>query len=417
MLATRQDGALLVEQGINIGNRISELRRRRGLTQEALADKAGLSIAVIKKVEQGRGGCRIETYHAIARALNVITLAFVAPQAPEPRAADYQDAALAEIRSVINPAKGITGEPLFDTGDDEPDLGMLAQAVHAVGLAFHADRYDTVAQLVPAVVRSAHLHVSALDGTDRETALRLRADILGVAGRYLIQVREHDLALIALGNSLADALAIGDQTTAAAAISSQGWALMRQARFGEVERLCATAADQVEPVVSKASVAELSAWGYLLLRAAGAAARNNRPSEAREFLSVAAAAAAPLPREESVKSWRWGQLTVALQGPQIELLAGRPDKALELTEQLPCHTGRTMPSDWNRHGIDKAKAFVMVGDADRATEILTKLKDSAPEWLRYQQSAREVAEDILASRKRMPSETQLELADFLQAQM
>lgn len=404
-----------MKEDINIGTRVVELRRRRGLTQEELADKAGLSVPVVKKIEQGRGGCRMETYHAIARALNVVTLAFASPDSPEPQASAYQDGALADIRSAINPPTSISGQPLHPLGADEPDLAMLGQAVHSVAMAYHNDRYDTVARLVPAVVRSAHLHVNALGGDDLAQAQRLRSNILGVAGRYLIQVREHDLALMALRDSLQDALAIGDQPLAAAAVSSQAWALMRQGRFGEVEDLCASSADAVEPRVSKATADELSAWGWLLLRACAAAARNNRPEEAREYLAYAASAAAPMGREQEMTTGyrSFGPLTVALKGPETEVVLGQPDRALQLAGQLPRNVGRTSSSDWHRHGIDKAKALVMSGEVDRATQTLARLKGSAPEWLRYQQSAREVAEDIIDSRKRMPSQEQLKLADFL----
>lgn len=405
-------------EDINISDRVSELRRRRGLTQEDLADRTGLSVPTIKKIEQGRGGARMETYHTIARALGVVTLAFVTPQAPKPRVDTNQDAALAGMRSAINPPLNLNGEPMASPHLDEPDLRMLKQAVAAISAAYVSDRYDTVAQLTPAVVHSAHFHVRELDGQDEHTARQLRAGALSVAGRYLIQVREHDLALFALRDSLRDALAVGDQAAAAAAISFQAWALMRQARFSEVESLCVAAADQVEPKISTARTEELGAWGFLLLRAAGAAARNNRPDSAEEYLSVATAAAAATGRETKVKgSWSWGPVTVGVQGPQLALLAGRPDKALELSDRLPQEAGRTMDNDWHRHRIDVAKASVMTGDADRATEILTKIKQASPEWMEHQQSARDVAEDILGSRKRMPTEEQRALADFLHVQV
>ena len=57
---------------------------------------------------------------------------------------------------------------------------------------------------------------------------------------------------------------------------------MRQGRFGEVEALCVASADAIEPRMSRATPGQLAAWGRLLVRAAAAAARNNRPEEARE---------------------------------------------------------------------------------------------------------------------------------------
>ncbi len=402
-----------MNQDTDIGERVAELRRRRGMTQEELAEATELSVPTIKKIEQGRGGARMETYHAIARFFGVVTLAFAAPTAPAPRD-EYQDPSLAAMRAAINPAIDISGEPMFDVGVDEPDLRMLGRAIRSVSLAYYADHYDDVAQLTPSVIRSAHLHVRELDGRDQEQAQRLRADVLGVAGRYLIQVRQHDLALIALRSSLQDALAVGDQPLVAAAISSQAWSLMRQARFSEVESLCVRTADQIEPRMSRATPEQLSAWGWLLLRAGAAAARNNRGSEAREFHSMAAAAGARLPEEvDTAEHLMFGSTTVSLKSIEAELILGHPDRALELSQQIPDDARTRLKTGVNRHHIDRAKAYVQTGDSEAAFGVLSMLRKKSPEWLRYQQAAREVTEDILASPKRMPSRHQREMADFL----
>ncbi|WP_083503398.1 helix-turn-helix domain-containing protein [Frankia casuarinae] len=56
------------------GDRIAQIRRRRSLSQEELAARSGVSVAVIRKLEQNRrAGARIETLHALARGLNVKT--------------------------------------------------------------------------------------------------------------------------------------------------------------------------------------------------------------------------------------------------------------------------------------------------------------------------------------------------------
>ncbi|WP_026123261.1 helix-turn-helix domain-containing protein [Nocardiopsis chromatogenes] len=397
---------------INPGDRIRELRRRRGMTQERLAEAAHLALPTIKKIEQG-GSARMETFNAIARALGKTTLAFATPAAPTP-GDDSPDASLAAIRAAINPPTGITGDPLLNLGSDEPDLVMLGRATKSVSLAYYADRYDDVARLAPSVIRSAHLHVRELDGRDKDEAHRLRADILGVAGRYLIQVRQHDLALTALRDSLRDALEIGHQPLAAAAISSQAWALMRQARFSEVEALCVRTADEIEPRMSRATSDQLSAWGWLLLRAGAAAARNNRAEESREFHSMAASAAARLHEEvDTAEHLMFGRTTVQLKTIESELVTGHPDRVLEQSEHVPGDVGERLKTGVNRHRIDQAKAHLQTGDPGAALEVLQGLRQDAPEWLRYQQAAREVAEDILAAPKRMPSAEQRELADFL----
>lgn len=397
----------------SISDRVRNLRMRRGMTQEELAEQSGLSLAVIKKLEQG-GTCRMETYHQLARTLGVRTVWFISP---EPAEASVDDVVLADMRSAINPPIGLGGRPLYGTADgDHPDLSRLGHAVQVVAAKYHADEYDDLAALMPALVRSAHHHVDAYDtGEQRAEALRLRADLTGLAGRYLIQIRAHDLALIALHASLRDALEIGNVPLAAASVSSQAWAMLRQGRLDEVERLCVDTADQIEPRMSKATADELCGWGYLLLRAAGAASRNNRAAEAREYALTAATAGARLGRqyEDLAGHMNFGPINPQLHLAEIEMLDDHPDKAVQIARELPRDVGPVDTSTWDRHRLDMARAQVRLGEADKATAIMTELRQTHPEWLRYQQYGRDITREIVESRARMPSKEMLGLADFM----
>jgi transcriptional regulator with XRE-family HTH domain len=410
-----QEHRALNENSLIIPDRIRELRRRRGMTQEELAEQAGLSLAVVKKIEQG-GSARMETYHQLARALGVKTVWFAAPSSPEPIEV-IDETVLADMRSVINPPVSPNGKTLYGSADeDQADLSRLRRAVSSMAKAYHEDRYDFLAETIPALVRSAHYHTDFYDaGDDHREALQLRADITGLAGRYLIQVRAHDLALIALRASLRDALEIGDMPLAAAAVSGQAKAMLRQGRYDEIEQICVKTADEIEPRISTATPDELCAWGYLLTYASSAASRNNRASEAREYAVIASAAGARLQREHEdlVGHRAFGPVTAALQMPEVEELDNRPDKTLKLALLVPRDLGRTNSSTWNRHRLTLARAHVRTGNADKATDILTSIRRGRPEWLRYQQHARDTVREILASRPRMPSREMLDLADFM----
>ena len=398
---------------ITIANQIWAIRRRRGMTQQELADAAGVSIQVIKKLEGG-GNARLETLHMIARALGVRTLTFVTSDLPIPREEAVDEVVLADIRSAVHPPIGLAGKPLYGTSDgDEPDLPRLRRAFSSVSAAYHGDRYNDLAQFVPELMRSAHYHVDVYDGTDNEReALHTRGGILGLAGRYLIQIRAHDLALDVFHGSLKDALAISNVPLAVAAISGQAHAMLRQGRFREVEELCLDTAKQVEPKISQASADELSAFGWAMIRAMAAAARNNRPDEASEYLAIAKAAAARIDGEHRTPDDKtFGQATVALKGPENAMIAGRPDEVLRLSRNLTREGLRD--EEWNRHRLDVSHAYVRTGNPDQATSILDELRRQTPHWLRYQQIARDTTREILATRPRTLTEEQKVLADFL----
>ncbi len=55
----------------NIGSKIKELRLLKGLTQEELADKTGLSVRTIQRIESGEVDPRTYTLNALAEALGV----------------------------------------------------------------------------------------------------------------------------------------------------------------------------------------------------------------------------------------------------------------------------------------------------------------------------------------------------------
>ncbi|MFI6905251.1 helix-turn-helix domain-containing protein [Nonomuraea sp. NPDC050394] len=396
----------------SMGNRLRDKRRLKGWTQEDLAHAANLSLPVVKKIEQG-GSARLETLHQLARALGVVTLTFVTPRSPEPRDEDHDAAVLAEIRAAINPPIGLQGTPLYGGADDDLDLTRLDQAIGAMTRAYHSDRYDALAEILPALVRSAHHHVNGLPDRVRSDALRTRANIVGLTGRYLIQIRAHDLALTALHASLRDALEIDDKPLAAAAISGQAHAMLRQGRFAEVERLCSDAADSLEPRVSSASADQLAAWGWMLLRASAAAARNNRPQEAREYHGMAAAAAGPLQREHrTVDAKTFGPLTVQMKQAENALIGGDPGAALEMSAGLRRSSDMT-GEEWDRHQLDVARAHSQTNGADQAVGVLLDLRSRSPHWLRYQQMARDTFRDVIHSSSRALTDDQRALADYL----
>ncbi len=380
------------------GDRLRDIRRRRGLTQEALAEHAGLSTGTVKKIERG-GTARIETYHALARALQVRTSALFESAGPhQSRRHTDDNIDLMRLRQAIAPP--VTFSRRLDTADGEPDLVQLRRTAKDVASAYHRDDYAEVAELLPELVRSSHEAVDHFDGGPQHTeAVRLRGNVLQMAGRYLTQVRALDLAHIALRDAVRDAVAAGDRAGVAAAVYQQGWLLMRQGRLDEAERVSVTTAEEVEPRISRASRQDLGAWGKLLVHASAAAARNNRPREARDMLRLARTAGSALGGGTAVEESSWGRFdwrTVAFQGIENHLVAEQPDRVLSLSARMPAMNNTFR----RRHLLDVAQAHAMVKQGDQATAILGALLDETPEWLRHQRMATDTFQTALAATKR-----------------
>lgn len=72
-----------------LGARLRRLRRERNLTQEGLAERAGVSYKFLGEIERGTGNPSLDTLERVSRALNVeVTDLFGPPQ----QASQYPDA-------------------------------------------------------------------------------------------------------------------------------------------------------------------------------------------------------------------------------------------------------------------------------------------------------------------------------------
>ena len=59
-----------------VGARVAEVRRERGLTQENLAERVGVELVTIHRIERGKVGAALERLASVAAALEVPVGAF-----------------------------------------------------------------------------------------------------------------------------------------------------------------------------------------------------------------------------------------------------------------------------------------------------------------------------------------------------
>jgi len=79
-----------------IGNRIRELRKQEGLSQEDLGWKAGLHYTYIGAIERGEKNCSIETLAKIAQALEV-EIKELFPEGSQPSAKEMKSILIRQI--------------------------------------------------------------------------------------------------------------------------------------------------------------------------------------------------------------------------------------------------------------------------------------------------------------------------------
>ncbi len=391
------------EDGATIGDRLAALRRQVSLTQEQLAESAGVSVETIRKLERNvRTSARLGTLHALARALRIPTSALFG-SAGRP-GGDRVGPGPSALRRELYPALGLDGAALDSrTGDPAPDHATLTAATAAVDRAYHADDYATALAELPPLLRDARLAVEAAGDDQRPAALRLLSQAEQMAGTVLIQLRRFDLAHRALDRALGNARAAGDDLLAAATIVSTGWLLLREGRLDEAERLSVATADAIEPSFTRAPPEHLATWGWLLLRGSAAAARDNRADRALDLLDAAAAAAVRVSRRGNARSPAPGTVgsfdaaTVAMKRVEAAVVAGDTARALTLADRIP-RTGAATSNNVNRHRLDVAFAQLDARRYREATGNLLQLHRDAPSWLRQQRYARDIVAGLIDRR-------------------
>ncbi|MFJ9213061.1 helix-turn-helix domain-containing protein [Streptomyces sp. NPDC102264] len=380
------------------GKSLKEIRKRRGLTQSELSTASGVSLSIIRKLEQGeRASARLETLRKLAATLRVPTMRL--SSGPNEEGPIVGTAARWEAvrHAVERPPRA----PELD--DEAPTVAGVRRAFAKAEPLFQKNQYSQLAVVLPPLLRDA----DALG--DEGRAIRVR--LLQLAGLLMVQTRQFDTAEVALSRALDDA---ADRLEGAATVNTQCWLLLRQGRLETALDLAVTWADETEPRMSRATPGELGAWGLMLLKVTAAAVRNSQPGQAADALRLATAAAVALGRESKSETdaiRAFGPTTVHLKRTENAGVVDRPDVVLSLAKRVPASS---MPSssNRNRYELGIADALARTGRCADGFETLAGIQRSAPEWLPNQTYARTVLRRIVEGRRTLTPEMRQMAADI-----
>ena len=373
-----------------LGQRISAARNRRRLTQEELAEAAGISIGALRKLEQGqRLSARLDTITALAGALDVPVSDLHGVQ---PGLTDHPYADVASLRAAI-----------YDRSADAdpPNLDLLRQQVLELRALYWRAKYGALAQAVPRHLGHARSAVRAAVGDEqRRTAQALLAESLQIAASLVTQLAHEDLGHVALMQATEAASASDDPLLVAAQHSATAWILSRQGLWQQAQLLATAAAQEVEPILSRAPVDQIGMWGELLHFGMVALAREGRQTEAHELLSLVQAAGQAIGSRTPTKykipfSATWAQHSAV----QLAQSTDQPEKALRAAarvdslESLP-------PATQARFLLNKAWAATLLWQSEDALDALRRIEEIAPELLDHHGLARSIVEELMPRRRK-----------------
>ncbi|MBF6326751.1 helix-turn-helix domain-containing protein [Nocardia cyriacigeorgica] len=383
----------------DLGDRVASVRKRRGLSQQELARVSGISLSLIKKLEQGaRNDVRLETLRALAVALRVRTSVLQNGH----RDTEWADDETADLWGPVRRALAGQADPL----DEQPTVEGVQSAYDGLRPALGAHRYRDVAEQLPALLRDA-------DALDDHEGRAIRSRILGMTGWLLVQNRQFDTAKEALDSAIDQA---PDRGTAVAAVNALVWSHLRQGNLTEAAELAQRWADDIEPKFSRATGMQLALWGRLWLYIANVGVRDNSPGMTDDALALARAAADRIGREvvyDPSPHRPFGPVTVAQITGECAVIAGQPERVLSIAEAIPASAVLSPTAAPRlRHRLDVAAAHAALRQFGEAMATMQDLYTTAPEWLPQQRYARDILGTIVRERRTL-TEDMRTLADAI----
>lgn len=379
------------------GDRIRSVRKRRGLTQRQLAEMSGVSLSLIKKVEQDeRTDMRLETARKMAVALKVPTTSLITAsdrETPDPVTVD-------EWEPVRLALAGTGGQP-----PEEPTADGLCDAVKAIRPVLAKNRFAEIRPVLASLIRDADAMDIQLEGSRQA---RFRA--LNLTAWVLTQTRQWETAMDTL-DLAADAAS--DPLDVATVAKTRIWLLLRQGELAAARDTAIKWADEIEPRFSRATDKELSLWGDFLLNVANAAIRDNRPGEAHDALRLARAAGDRIGHEimsDASTTRVFGPITVAYRRAETFVIDGKPEKTLSIAASIPPDALPLTNMGRLRHRLDVANALAQTRRYPEAVGAIEEIRACAPEWLVQQRYARDVLGRIVDHRRTLTPQMR-ELAD------
>ncbi|AKH83152.1 DNA-binding protein [Streptomyces sp. CNQ-509] len=383
----------------HIGDRLRSVRKRRGLTQRELAAAAGLSVSLVRKLEQGElTDTRLETARRFAVALRVPTSSLIRSRTDEVADPPTFDR-WASVRQALS-------SPPPDDITEPPTAGGVRSALEDMLRLRARHQFVEIADVLPRLLRDAEI----LAAHTRE-GRHLRFRVMLLTGWLLTQTRQFDAAEELMSRHLQDA---GDHVQGIAMVNSLCWLLLRQGRLGEAHEYAVRWADDAEPArLSRATADELAAWGWMLLRVSNSSVRDARDGAAADALRMAQAAAVVIGHEQQSGAdpiRMFGPTTVALKECENAMILDQPDHVLALAEPLAAGGMRTTLANWSRHRLDVANAQVRLRRYSDAMTTLRQVRAAAPQWLPHQRYARDIVGRVVERRRTLTPEMR-ELAD------
>ncbi|WP_219417029.1 helix-turn-helix domain-containing protein [Pseudonocardia nigra] len=355
-----------------IGRRIALHRRRRGLSQAAVAGLVGRSESWLSQVERGlRGVDSYTVLRDLARVLRVDIDVLATPdRSSSPTAGARTDDRLDAIeRALFLGAASVLGA---DVRRAVPDLHH----------AYQAARYDDVLSDLPGLI-------VALEGHEPS----LVAAGYTVVAKTLTKIGSYDLALVAADRAWTVARRGGDPADLGMAVHQVVCALLPTPRAAQAEELAVRMATELD---HGDDAAASSVVGALWLIAAVAAARRIDATAAADRLDRADCVASRLGKDANHRWTAFGPTNVAIHRVSVAVELGDAPAALAAAEDVDLdRLSEGLRSRRVQVQLDIAWAHAQRRRDAEALVALLEVERNAPQVTRRNVVARDTIRQLL----------------------
>ena len=378
----------------SMGERIAAYRRRRGLSQAALAGLVGRSESWLSQVERGvRSVDRLSVLLDMSRVLHVDVDSLVGrPWDLAPNGnSDGDD--LAGIRQYFARYEQLTLSPKAPR-PAIPDLrARIVDAHHR----YQAAEYEAVLVDVPSLLSEVDATRYGQTAGDRTEVLLAYTYAYVMASKLLTKLGVTDLAMVSADRAASASLESESSVAKALSAYQVVCALLRADRTDDAEHLAVTMAAEVEGRVRSDDPAMLSVGGALWLIAAVISARRTERFEAYERLDRAERLAQLLGEDGNHLWTAFGPTNVALHRVSVAAELGDAAEALQAAtnirvERLPVG----LKSRRAQMHLDLAWAQAQRKRDAEATLHLLEAEQVAPQVVHYNVVVRELIREMLA---------------------
>lgn len=382
-----------MEQDLDIGARIAVARKRRRLTQAALAGLVGRSEDWLSKIERGVHPIdRLSVIIQIARVLNIRdfqTLIGPGFVGITPDDGPEHDAVPGLRRALHTPPSMHVAEAV--------DLAVLTADITEAWQVYNHQtaRYAVLGPMLPQLVAEAYQTMHAAADENRAAALRQCVSLLHLVQIYLRRVGELHLSEVAADRALSLADQLGDPALTSAAAWNTCCVLTSSGFVEESLDLARSTIDHY-PAGPDATTDHLAAYGALHLQAVIAAVRAGQASTAWDLWRAAEEIAdrPGLPQVDNTWHTSFGKTNVLMHRVHLAAEEGEPSEALHYADAV--EDDPALPLERRtRYLIEVMHASRLQGDTMGTLYTAQKIQQLSPEEMRWHPLVRAAVANLL----------------------